>query len=623
MKKTLSTTILAILMCVCMVFGLASCANQEDIDNSVNTAIAPISEQITSINTSIDDLKAVDTTLDGYIDALEAKATELEASDTATADEITAIKSVIETLKTKDTALESKITTLENYVNTELSATEDWAEATFATLAQYAEIQTDITGIKTTLTTLVDNTALSTAISTSEDGMKEWVNKALADGYYTISQIDTKLSDLETKLNNADGTLAVAIEEQKTALETAKTDLTTAYNNAIAEAISDNNGVINQKIADDIAAAKTELQGKIDTINGEITQIKEEITALNSKISALKEALAALEQENAELKEQMTIVLNCLNGIHVWNAGDCEHCEETYYEITGASATINYPTDVTQEEMIAATQNVLSKSVTSITVARELTTEEVATFESGINKNAYISVNGQEYHGVVDATGLTNTIGSFTDTSSENIPTVKLMANINSSSQITTSGNYSLDLNGKSLNFSSNVGIEIVGGNVKIVDTGTSGSMNATRYPIYVTNENAIVTLKSGSYSGGWYGVLLYSGNLIIEGGTYRNTDKDKPAVTSDMITSAKLSVKNNPTIEELAFFRGVLDLSEATGSSYTVWKRKDSTATSFENIILPNGWKLYDANGNEVTSFSIGSDTKYEYEYLTAKPAQ
>lgn len=306
MKKSLSTTLLAILMCVCMVFGFAGCANQEDIDNSVNTAIAPISEQITAINTSIDDLKAVDTTLDGYIDALETKVTELEASDTATTEEITAIKSVIETLKTKDTELDGKITTLENYVNTELSATEDWAEATFATLAQYAEIQTDITGIKATLTTLVDTTALSTAISTSENGMKEWVNKALADGYYTISQIDTKLSELKTELNGKDEELNAAINEQKTALENAKTDLTTAYNNAISTAINDNNGTINTKIANAIAAAKTELQGKIDTINGEITQIKAEISTLNSTVAALQEKITELE-----------IRINCLEGKHV------------------------------------------------------------------------------------------------------------------------------------------------------------------------------------------------------------------------------------------------------------------------------------------------------------------
>ena len=308
MKKTLTTTIMALLLCVCLVFGLAGCgASQDDIDTTVNTAIAPISEQITAINTSIGDLKAVDTALDGYIDALETKATELEANDTLAAEEITAIKATIETLKSKDTELEGKITTLENYVNTELSETEDWAEATFATLAQYAEIQTEISNIKTTLTTLVDTTALSTAISTSENGMKEWVNTTLADGYYTIAEIDTKLSDLETKLNGADDTLEAAIEEQKTALATAKSELTTAYTAAINEAIETNNGTFNQKIATDIATAKAELQTQIDGIKTEITAIKADITALNSAVSTLQDKIEELENR-----------INCLEGNHAF-----------------------------------------------------------------------------------------------------------------------------------------------------------------------------------------------------------------------------------------------------------------------------------------------------------------
>lgn len=324
MKRTLITTLMTLLLCVCMVFGLAGCGtSQEEVDTTVSTAIAPISEQITAINSSIDDLKAVDTALDGYIDALETKVTELEA--TATAEEITAVKSAIETLKAKDTELEGKITTLENYVNTELSETEDWAEATFATLAQYAEIQTEISNIKTTLTTLVDTTELSTAISTSESGMKAWVNETLADGYYTIAEIDTKLTDLETKLAGADDTLEAAIEEQKTALATAKTELATAYTAAINEAIETNNGTINQKIATDIATAKAEFQTQIDGIKTEITAIKADITALNTAVSVLQDKIAELEGR-----------ISCLEGNHAFEvsyewADDYTACTATQF----------------------------------------------------------------------------------------------------------------------------------------------------------------------------------------------------------------------------------------------------------------------------------------------------
>lgn len=343
MKRTLTTTLMALLLCVCIVFGLTACGtSQEEVDTTISTAIAPISEQITAINSSIDDLKAVDTALDGYIDALETKVTELES--TATAEEITAVKSAIETLKAKDTELEGKITTLEIYVNTELSATEDWAEATFATLAQYAEIQSEISNIKTTLTTLVDTTELSTAISTSESGMKAWVNETLADGYYTIAEIDTKLTDLETKLAGADDTLEATIEEQKTALATAKTELTTAYTTAINEAITENNGVINTKIATDIATAKADLQTQINSIITELATIKADIQANKTDIDKnaadiadLLERLEALESENAELE----IRINCLEGKHVINETETISYVYTWSE-TAPTSTKNY-----------------------------------------------------------------------------------------------------------------------------------------------------------------------------------------------------------------------------------------------------------------------------------------
>lgn len=369
MKRTLTTTLTTLLLCVCMVFGLAGCGtSQEEVDTTVSTAIAPISEQITAINSSIDDLKAVDTALDGYIDALETKVTELEANDTATAEEITAIKATIETLKTKDTELEGKITTLENYVNTELSEIEDWAEATFATLAQYAEIQTEISNIKTTLTTLVDTTALSTAISTSENGMKEWVNTTLADGYYTIAEIDTKLSDLETKLNGADDTLEAAIEEQKTALATAKTELATAYTAAINEAIETNNGTINQKIATDIATAKAELQTQIDGIKTEITAIKADITVLKSAVSQLQDKITELEGR-----------INCLEGNHIYEisydwADDYSTCTATQ-DCTGTTCDII-------NEVTATSITVSGTTLTATFDGVENTTIDITTIEN-------------------------------------------------------------------------------------------------------------------------------------------------------------------------------------------------------------------------------------------------
>ena len=45
MKRTITITLMALLLCVCMVFGLTACGGftQDDIDNAVNEATAPFS----------------------------------------------------------------------------------------------------------------------------------------------------------------------------------------------------------------------------------------------------------------------------------------------------------------------------------------------------------------------------------------------------------------------------------------------------------------------------------------------------------------------------------------------------------------------------------------------------
>ena len=142
-KHTFAMTVWLLLLCLCIVFGLAVYGMIRDkVNTTVNNAVAPVSEQITAINGSIDDLKAADTEINGYIDALEtavakletdlaatnAKIAELEESldgaEYATVTQLTETKTALEgqiatantaidTLKAKDTTIEGRITALE------------------------------------------------------------------------------------------------------------------------------------------------------------------------------------------------------------------------------------------------------------------------------------------------------------------------------------------------------------------------------------------------------------------------------------------------------------------------------------------------------------------------------
>ena len=275
---------------------------KEDIAD-IQSSIADIETQIDGINSSIDTLENVDATLQQLIDALETEADNLQKQLEANADadaatkqaletEITNIKSLIAALQAKDAELAQQIEDLRSYVDGEIDANEDWANATFATLAQYAAMQQELADVKVLIEqyksdiTAAYTKAIENAIKSSESSMKSWVNETLADGYYDIAAIDAKLSVLEDALTkaytDADAALAKQIEAQRAALNQAKEDLTAAYQEAIKEAIDTNNGVINSAIASAVATAQSALQTQIDDINSMIANIENRLSELET-----------------------------------------------------------------------------------------------------------------------------------------------------------------------------------------------------------------------------------------------------------------------------------------------------------------------------------------------------
>lgn len=411
MKKTFALLFsIAVLFAGCERYDHAIQDLNDRIEGLEGASIATIEEQISLINASLTELTAADAALSDYTATLEATAatlkeelaatdaqidalkSELQGENAATKqtllDQLAALKSTIEAdlqaieeeitaLKAKDTALEGQIAGLKSYVDGQLAAlakemgegfaTEAWAKATFATLAQYDSLQTEVSAIKAsieglntaieTLETRVNNKiatdiaaavdslgtaltgeytskigtavseltaayttaiatakeeitvayteAIDTAIKNSEASMKQWVNEMLQEDYYKIAQVDALLgvldlkvdsvdtalsgsvNDLNTKVDSVDSALSDSIAAQQAALAAAKSELTAAYQQAIEEAISNNNGVIDTKIANAVQAAKAELQNQIDAINTEIDAIKGRLNSLEKQVDAL------------------------------------------------------------------------------------------------------------------------------------------------------------------------------------------------------------------------------------------------------------------------------------------------------------------------------------------------
>ena len=293
-------------------------AIQQEIAN-IKSKINSIDKQIENINDSITRLEKTDKTLEGYIDTLRDKANSLQnqidANDVETKKELNTIKTLINALEAKDIELDKKIADLKTYVDNEILSTQNWANATFATLEQYQTIQTTIAEIRTLIDTTKDEItevytqAIEEAIDATEESMKNWVNELLAEGYYNTAEVDAKLSALETE----DANLLKQIQDQQEALDEAVQNLTTAYETAINEAIETNNGVIDQKISDAI-------QRTIKSIDSQLTTINNNISAIQKEIEDIKNSIAAIEKEIEDINNLIDELDERLNGLQTTDA---------------------------------------------------------------------------------------------------------------------------------------------------------------------------------------------------------------------------------------------------------------------------------------------------------------
>ena len=277
---------------------------EDRVANLAGTVIASINDQVTGVEKSLEELDLMDAELQGYIADLEAYAKDLEkrlaALDAVAEDvediesELAAVREAIEVLKESDDDLDERTADLKSYVDDTLKSSKDWAESTFATLAQYDTLQTEISMIKSTVEQLSDEIVtmeadfgqdLSAAIAATETGIKTWVNEQLALSYYDAASINVKLDELEKAYQDADAALQTKIEDQQKALDQAKEDLTEEYKKALSDAIGSNGGVIDAKIAEAIKTAQDALKSQIDDINTIVNELEDRLAVLESNLA--------------------------------------------------------------------------------------------------------------------------------------------------------------------------------------------------------------------------------------------------------------------------------------------------------------------------------------------------
>lgn len=314
-------------------------AELKDYILSLQKRVSDLEEDLKSTNNKINELQ---NSLQNEIDTdISQVILLLEATKQYIASEISAINVLIDNLQTKSQELEKEISDLKEYVNQELSTTKDWAEATFATMEQYDIIAGDIATIKAQIEVInesissleirlnekIENdiamavaglnetiqekvkwltdaytiaiclakedittaytTALATAVSNLESSMKNWVNENLAK-YYTIAEVDGMLEAIRAAMSISDEAILSEIEALNKRLEEMKDVTSDIYKTVVEEAICENNGMIEGKIASTVLEINTRIDEEIATINAKIATIELRLDKLEDEITNIK-----------------------------------------------------------------------------------------------------------------------------------------------------------------------------------------------------------------------------------------------------------------------------------------------------------------------------------------------
>ena len=629
--------------------------------DALTTTASNLQEQINTTNTKIDEVEAAlkkeleDSNAENLVQLQTAKAevlAQLEAAKTELENELAQINSTIATLQAKDTELEGKITELRNYVDTELKNTEDWATATFSTLEQYNALCTEIATIKTQienhnksiseletrLTTKINEdianavstlnadiqqkvseitTAYTTAIKSAKEeitaaytsaiqnainaldvSLKAWVGEQHAT-YYTIAQIDAKITALEQQIQNGGNEeLINEINSLKSSLQTLKSELTTAYQKAITDAINTNNGVINAKIAEEIATVNQRITNEINTINSRLDDIESRLDALEDKVDDL-------------MNRKLEITFEETEDIAILAGGACK----VNYSITSSESEVHIATIAQNGWKASVTKSAEKTGFITVYAPNPLTTEPIIVLVSDANTTIMRSLT------FVD--GISNiTTQSYTLTSEATTLSVNVQTNLDYTVSIPSTASSWISL--KNITTRAAVRNDIINLDIKentamsnrkatlqlVCNDIEVGTISIYQQGVEVANNELIYTSSDGKIINP-YQIMGFNANIISN--SYSNGrglivfDKDITAISEyafyncSKLTSIQMP-KSITKIREYAFYSTALSEINIPANTteiadYAFYSTNLNNLLVPDNVITIGDYAFYDCN--------------------------
>ena len=276
--------LLLLLAAVGMIFTACETGGVDEGGNGTPTQsnkIATIEEQSANITATIATLQTTKSAVEATIASLKASE---ESATRGNDNGNNGVKTMIAALEERVEALEQMIANLTGYTQGDLTEMQDWATATFATMEQYNALASELATLKAAIAEIdgVSTAELSEALAASEKSMKQWVNEQLS-GYATIADVEAQIAVLTASLTEE---LKAEVEKVVATLTALMNDTKQEYVKAIADAIQ-NQGIINEQIAKDIADINKRIDEELATINKRLDDIEKRLDEIEETIKDL------------------------------------------------------------------------------------------------------------------------------------------------------------------------------------------------------------------------------------------------------------------------------------------------------------------------------------------------
>ena len=278
MKKSLQA-LFAVAAAVALLSGCGELQNDyseltDRVDVLEGTTIPTLEQQMTAISGTVTQLEQLKAALDERVKTLESDG---DANQKDLAD----LEATIEDLEEQIAALEAHAKELDEGNRT-------WAEGTFLAISAAQDLSDGIEAIED-LNMGDYKTQIQSQVDAIEQSLKDWVNPQLAD-YAAISEVNSKIDQLKADAAAANEESKTELEGKIATLQSEFTDAKSYFESSLKDAITKAcaaGGVINAEVAAQIGEAKTALQGKIDTLTASIEDLESRIAAVEQTIKDL------------------------------------------------------------------------------------------------------------------------------------------------------------------------------------------------------------------------------------------------------------------------------------------------------------------------------------------------